>query len=135
MILFQADDSAFQLGQVLDGWPVDAFDAKPFETAMSARVQIGHLAECYVALAAELTGTKYEWGSWATSTSAPEDAVVEMWDLRNKAIAIATTQDTEESIKLIASFVVAHDYYHIGQLSSIRIAVDPEWNPYSIYRQ
>ena len=33
-----------------------------------------------------------------------------------------------------ADFIVGHDAYHIGQLAQIRLALNPEWNAYSIYK-
>lgn len=134
LILSQSENAAYQLTKVLEGWPVPAFEHKLTQTYMSAREQVTHLSECYVALAEELAGNKYEWGSWTSAVDGAEAEVTQMWDLRNKAFAIATTKDSHEAVQLISNFMVEHDCYHVGQLSILRITVDPDWDAYSIYR-
>ncbi|MBW7928889.1 MAG: hypothetical protein H3C58_12580 [Fimbriimonadaceae bacterium] len=54
------------------------------------------------------------------------DAIAEMSALRNRAIAVADE-------KIAVEYIAVHDAYHVGQLVTLRLSVEPDWNYYSIY--
>jgi hypothetical protein len=52
--------------------------------------------------------------------------------LRAKAVA-ALASDDDKILQSGAGYIVGHDNYHLGQLVITRMALDPSWEPYSIY--
>jgi plasmid replication initiation protein len=125
-------DSGKQLEAVLSSFPAAQIDSKPASTAMSAREIVVHLCEAYDAAAAASEGREYDWGSYVPPSTEWHQLLANFRELRAKA---AEALSAEDDTKLMAGtmYIVAHDYYHVGQLCSARIACDPEWDPFSIY--
>lgn len=131
LLQFQIDDCTYQLRKVFEGMSEEAFDYKLNESAMSPREMMAHFCECYTALLAGSRGEEHSWGTYQVPDSATGPLQETMWGLRNQAIA--TNDGSEKACKNLHSFLLAHDYYHIGQLALVRVTLDPSWDPYSIY--
>ena len=129
----QIDDAAYQLGKALEGMTDEQMDAKPLPTMMSAREQADHLCECYIACAKMVAGQEHEWGSYSAPDKTWAALISEMWSLRSAAERAVLAGD-DKALGLGSSFLASHDTYHVGQLAALRIAVDPAWDPYSIYK-
>ncbi|MDR3692396.1 MAG: DinB family protein [Fimbriimonas sp.] len=129
----QIDDVTYQLTMVLEGVDEAHLDHKVVPTAMSIREQVEHLCEVYTALEEMSRGVSHEWGTYKVEDTSWPSLTALFKDLRAKAIVIVQTSDDEKTIMEGSGFIVNHDAYHVGQIALIRIAVDPSWNPYSIY--
>lgn len=134
LLRYQLDDAKFQLEQVLAGLDGSHVDGKPINTGMSMREMLVHLAEAYTATIKEAKSEKHEWGTFELPHDNWQDLVSKVFALRAEAVEAMLGKEGDEAIKHAHAFLVAHDYYHVGQLASIRIATDSSWNPYAIYR-
>lgn len=137
LTLFQAqlEDAGFQLSKVLEGMPETAMDLKATEGGMSPREQIAHLMEAYEAFLCQSAGRDYEWGTFKPSRSDSNGLIDEFQVQRGKAIAAALAKEDDASLLQANMYILGHDYYHVGQLCLARLAAQPDWNPYSIYRE
>lgn len=130
LLRHQISDAGYQLNKVFEG--VDSsLDFKLTPASMSPRETAIHLAECYTAALAEANGGKHEWGTYKPKSDDFQAIWAEMQELRAKASAAmmeATGQETHAN-----AFIVAHDYYHVGQMAQLRLQREPSWDPYSIY--
>lgn len=135
LLRYQLDDAKFQLEQILAGLDGSHVDGKPINTGMSMRETLVHLAEAYTATIKEAAGEKHEWGQFELPHESWADLVAQVFALRDKAVEAALgLEDEAKSVNQVHHFLIAHDFYHVGQLASIRIATDANWNPYAIYR-
>jgi len=132
LLQYQLDDSQYQLEKCFEGLPSELFNAKVTEQAMTPAEVIEHLCEAYTALIAESEGKKHEWGSYKIEDRSPEN-LLKTWS-QTRERATATIADEEPAYKHAHAFIVAHDYYHVGQLCELRVAKDPGFDPYAIYR-
>ena len=132
LLKHQIDDSAYQLEKCLEGFPVESFDAKPIASGMSFREMVVHLLEVYHAAAKMAKGEKHEWGSYVAPELADEDLLSALTSLRATAVELLLAGG-ESGIQTASAFIVGHDYYHVGQLVTLRLAVQPDWDSYSIY--
>ncbi len=130
----QLDDAGYQLSKVLEGMPEQAMDKKLTAGSMSPREQVGHLCEAYEAFKVNAGGGKYEWGSYAPSSTATPALIKEFQSQRSKAVDQALANPSPETIKHAHEYIVGHDYYHVGQMCLARLDVQPEWDCYAIYR-
>lgn len=128
------DDSRYQVTQVLAGLEGDQWDVKSHPQAMSARETIQHLADCYSACLAVLDGNKYDFGSFRFDVTQPEEQLAKMLEIRDEAVARISASDDEKAFHEGNAFIILHDCYHVGQLATVRLAINPEWDAYSIYR-
>ena len=128
------DDAEHQLRQVLAGLDEAAFDRKLAPSAMSPRETVAHLAECYVAAQKHARGESHEWGTHRTSGQSAPALVEEMFLERGKAKEAALASSDPESLKEMLAYTSSHDYYHVGQMCMQRLAFEPDWNAYSIYK-
>lgn len=131
LLQHQFDHLAYQLEKVLEGVTEADFDTKPLPALMSIREQIGHLLQVYEATVTLAKGGTYDWSTF----TAPDFTELDMYAAVSAARteAINTVLETGNLV-VGADFVVGHDSYHVGQLAQIRLALNPEWNPYSIYK-
>lgn len=128
----QLEVGAKQVGKVLLDWPEGKWDERLAANTMSARETVVHLTECYHAAQAELEGRKHSWGTYEPVSDETQRLVAEMrkqWDVM-KAAALAT--DPEHYNEILA-YTTNHDCYHVGQLCSLRLMLQPDWDAYSIY--
>ena len=132
LLQHQFDDAGYQLDKVFEGVD-ESLDFKLTEKGMSPREIAAHLAECYTAVITEAAGGKHNWGSFQPSTTEWPALLTEMKELRSKATVAVLEKEGWESHA--NAFITAHDYYHVGQLASIRLTRDSDWDAYSIYSQ
>ena len=52
---------------------------------------------------------------------------------RDAVVAKLDGSASEEVVKHAFDYVALHDCYHVGQMCTLRLTLDPEWNAYSIY--
>jgi hypothetical protein len=130
----QLDDSGFQLSKVLEGMSEKCLDHKITTEAMTPREQVAHLCEAYEAFRVNSAGGKYEWGSYVAPSQDMAALKTEFEKKRGEAVAQAENNPTPETMKSACDFIVGHDFYHVGQMCLARLAIEPEWNCYSIYR-
>lgn len=129
----QIEDVSYQLSKVLEGVDESALDFKIGPTAMTIREIVEHLCEVYTAVETESKGASHEWGSFSIEDKSWSNLTVHFQALRAKALEIVEAAEDEKAILNASAFVVAHDYYHVGQIATLRLATDPAWDPYSIY--
>lgn len=122
-----------QLEQSFAGISEADFDKKITEQGMSAREILEHLCECYQAVITDTAGGKHEWGTFTVEDKSIANLTAQFNALRAKAVAAALDQDEEQAAMYGFNYIALHDAYHVGQLALIRMATDPNWNPYSIY--
>ena len=135
LLRFQIDDAGYQLEKVLEGLDGSHVDGKPVATAMSMRETVAHLGEAYQATITEAAGGSHSWGSFQIDTDNWAGLVEKVMALRAQAAdAALASEDEDKGAKSAHAFIIAHDYYHVGQLAVIRIAIDSAWDPYCIYR-
>lgn len=131
LIGIQIDDAGYQIEQALAGLTGDQQGMR-LEGAMSPIEVLDHLSECYVAAVTEIAGEKYQWGSTKPIVGSWEERLANWRALRAKAREAAVTGD-DHALKEGNSYIVGHDYYHVGPLCHLRLHLDPEWNYMSIY--
>lgn len=127
----QIEDSGFQVRQVLAGLSGEQWDAKVNENAMSPRETVIHLTECYLATGAATRGEQHAWGSYQP-TDTSEAAILAAWE-SERAAASALVTANPEHVGTGSAYIVGHDYYHVGQLVTLRLTLGG-FDPYSIYR-
>jgi len=132
MLQSQIDDAGFQVRKTLEGFLEPAIDDKPFPGIMSVREQIAHLCEAYTAAKAHAVGESYSWGTLKVDVKTLPELKALFEKLRAEAIEAAWA--APDGMSLLNDYILAHDYYHVGQLVLLRLYVDPDWNVYSIYR-
>jgi uncharacterized damage-inducible protein DinB len=133
LFAMQAEDAGYQLGKCLEGMSETQLDARLAEGLMTPREMVAHLAECYHAVTVEAGGAKYQWGTYSVPSLQTTDLLGTFRSLRSAALQ-ALAEKGEDGLKQGCAFIVGHDYYHVGQLVANRIAADPSWDSYSIYR-
>ena len=134
LLKVQLDDVTFQMEKVLEGISENDLDFKPAPTPMSVREQLEHLCEVYVAVEEEFRGVKHAWGEFTLEDKSLENLTAEIAKHRAVAITAVSGADTSDDLSKAYAFMVAHENYHIGQLVALRLAINPDWNAYSIYR-
>lgn len=127
----QAEESGFQLNQILKDFPESGVDVPPVAHMMSARQQVVHLCEVYVALKTHAEGGKHQWGAFTADAETWPELLASMATMREQGLEAAFA--AEGGLDLVNGFVVSHDFYHVGQLVAARLAVDPNWDSYCIY--
>lgn len=131
LLQYQIDDCTYQLQKVLEGMSEETLNYRLNDSAMSPRETVAHFCECYTALLAASRGEQHSWGTFKVADCDTQPLLAEFWDLRGKAVA--TNDGSEKASKNLHMFLLAHDYYHIGQMALVRVTLEPSWDPYSIY--
>lgn len=130
----EIDDAGYQLTKVMEGLDETTADHRATPESMSAREMIEHLTEAYVALTTQLQGDKYEWGSYKSPYPSWPGIRATWLSERGKAIQATFSASSDEAINLARDFIVAHDYYHVGQMMTQRLSLDPKFDSYVIYQ-
>jgi len=130
----QLNDVSYQIDQILAGVDEGDVDFKIAPTAMSIREQLEHLCEVYTAVEEGSRGVDHAWGEFSIEDKSWTNLTSLFASLRAQAIQIVSAAQDDKAITDASSFMVGHEYYHIGQLASLRIATDSAFDPYSIYR-
>jgi hypothetical protein len=119
---FQLSDTEHQLRACLEPMSDAQLDHRCTPEAMTPREIAVHLAECYEAFLAECEGRKHEWGSYALLDTSKDNLLSNLLGTRRRAADAA-----------VANPEHAHDAYHVGQMSLVHLATNPDWDAYSIY--
>ena len=134
LLISLVDDAGGQLSRLLEGFPAEQGDAKIFDGAFSMNEALLHLAEVYRAAVAHMDGATWEWGSYEAPGEGFEAAKAAWIGERQVVRAAIEARFEEPKVQEAASmYVIGHDYYHVGQLVSLRLFLDPNWNSYVIY--
>ena len=130
----EIDDAGYQLTKTMEGLDDVGAEHKATPDSMSAKEMIEHLAEAYVALSTEVAGGKHSWGTYKAADPTWVGVQSEWKSARDKAADAALGAGTDAAIMLAHDFIVAHDYYHVGQMVTLRLSLDPQFNFYGIYQ-
>lgn len=129
---FQLEDAGYQLAKCYEGISDAVLDAKVAD-GMTPREAYEHLGDAYRAYVATLAGEKYEWGSFRCADRSWAGMWREVSEARNQAVAAAMAAEGDDALKMANAYLLGHEYYHVGQVCLVRIANDPDFDPYSIY--
>ncbi len=129
----QMKDAGLQLERVYEGVGEDHADFQAHAAMMTPRQIACHLADCYIAMQKKAKGEEPEWGSYKAPGTSLNDALRGMKAEREEAVESIAKVDEELQIHLATDFLILHDAYHVGQMCTIRLAIDPKWNYFSIY--
>ncbi len=132
LLKYQMEAAGKQVDTVLDGLADDKWRTNA-SGGMSPSETVVHLTECYVATQTHVAGGTHEWGSYKASEETPSDLVSKMRSERSKAWSAVLGSDAEDAGETATQYLILHDAYHVGQLATLRMGVDPEWDAYSIY--
>jgi hypothetical protein len=131
----QLADAGFQLDKTLEGMSDATLDHKVTPGAMTPREQVAHLMEAYHAFLETTAGRKHEWGSYHPAAQDAGGLIAEFKAKRAQAVAAALDPAHEAKLHEAHEFLIGHDYYHVGQMCLARIATQPDWNSYAIYKE
>lgn len=126
-------DAGNQLEKVVEGLPDDQWTAQVNEQAMSALESFAHMAGCYDMFSSEAQGVKKEWGEYAVEDMTPSGVMKAWKEERARALAALEADPSDDNLKKATMYITLHDAYHVGQLCTLRLTLDPEWNAYAIY--
>lgn len=126
------ESTARQLEACWAGLSNEDWERSPVATLRAPREVVEHLCDAYRGGVAALNGESYDWGSY----SLPEGAdPVTIWrEERAKATNAILAGDPEKATHIAMEYVALHEAYHVGQLCAVRLALDPDWDAYSIYK-
>lgn len=127
------EESGYQFNACLKDISDEDFDRKPIERLMSIREMLEHVLEVFVAIDKSAKGEKHDWGNFTAPQLSKSELLAHFSTEREKAVA--TALEHFDAMPFLASdFLVAHEFYHVGQMVGVRRALDESWNSYSIYR-
>ncbi|MEI8281950.1 MAG: hypothetical protein WCG75_06065, partial [Armatimonadota bacterium] len=127
------EESGYQFKMCLANISDDGFVSKPLGHVMSLREALEHQAEACIAVQKDAVGEKHQWGTYHFP-EAPIADLIEIYDVeRAKAVDIALDKFDEHS-HYAKDYLIAHEFYHVGQMAAVRIALNDGFEAYSIYR-
>lgn len=129
----QMADSGKMLGVLFAGVTEEQADQKVNEHAFSFRETIPHLTECCHAVLAHLAGEKYSWGSFKPADTSLSALIADYEATRATAVAGVLAADEAEAVEIATAYLINHDHYHVGQLCTLKMTLDPTWDAYAIY--
>lgn len=132
LLNYGLDECKYQLERAFEGLTGANWSASPIGGWSAAGIA-EHLCEVYTAFAKHARGEEHDWGTYQSGETTEEGTKALMWRLRAEACALAQSGD-EKMEKAAIDYIVLHDPYHVAQLVAIQLALDPNWNAYSIYR-
>ena len=127
------DESGYQLNACLAGVTEETFVAKPLGAMLSIRETFEHLTECCLAVQAVFAEEKFSWGTYRFPAGTMDELIKIFDGERAKAVAIAL-DNFDSKPDYSKEYLIAHEFYHVGQMVSIRLALNDGFEPYSIYR-
>jgi hypothetical protein len=130
----QLDDAGYQLAKVIEGLPEELMDGRSCPSAMTPRDSLAHLCEAYQAAISGTQGVKHEWGTFKIEDTSTANLIKVFNEMRARAVEAVLASDDPKWLWGAHLYMVAHDYYHVGQLASLRVDQTPTWDPYSIYQ-
>ncbi|OJU65479.1 MAG: hypothetical protein BGO01_16610 [Armatimonadetes bacterium 55-13] len=132
LLINQLEDAGYQLEKAYEGIDESTLDHRITKDAMTPRETLVHLSEAYYAVIEDAAGRQHEWGSYV----APDTSWPGLWkiasELRSKAVE--TTLSSPDGAMKAHAYIIAHDYYHVGQVCLARLGCNSEWNAYAIYK-
>jgi hypothetical protein len=134
LIQYQLEIVGFQVEKVFEGLPENLYEATLSPDLMSPRLTLAHFLELFEAIEKQLNSETHEWGSYLNKQGTFQSLFTEYQHQRSKTISNALESKNVNSLKLLSDYIVLHESYHVGQLCSLRIAHDKNFNPLSIYR-
>lgn len=127
-------NSGFQLSKSIEGLSEDEANQAIPSHSMTPFQVLGHLTECCHAFMKSANGEEHAWGTFQPASTTFADLTQEWQQTREQAVEIALSRSEDPKVVHHAiDFLAAHDYYHVGQLCTHRLGLNPEWNMYSIY--
>lgn len=126
------ENSLYQVEKVYEG--LTDFDYKVTPQAMSPKEILAHFCEVCVAVMTEIKGGTHSWGSYTPPSTEPSKLLSTYRELRAEATEAALLLTDPKLLIKANGFLSQHESYHIGQLCLARMALDPKWNAYSIYK-
>lgn len=127
------DDAGFQLRKVFESLPAAAWTDRACDDSMSGLETAEHLCEVYVAAKKAAIGESHEWGTYHSESPDGPTMLADMEKLRAEAVEACLDLDDVQATDIGLGYLALHDAYHVGQMASLRLKADPEWNAYSIY--
>jgi uncharacterized damage-inducible protein DinB len=134
LIVRQLRDAHNQVEASIAGLDAEMAEARANDASMTIRESVAHLAEAAIAATASFEGREHAWGSYE-----PEDR---SWDgvkdafrgaFENAMSEVVQKPEEESAILHAHDYLVAHNYYHVGQICAARRTVQPDWDTYAIY--
>lgn len=133
-ILHSVHEMLAQVERALQDLPEALQNDRIHASAMSPVEVLEHLLQVRHAVETEIKGEKYDWSQPFSSGIDGLSPKLEAVKARTAEL-LAKMDLTQNSIATIAlDYFAAHDSYHVGQLCQLRMARQPEWDPYSIYQ-
>jgi hypothetical protein len=127
------DESGYQFKACLAGISEEGFVATPLAGVMSIRDALEHCTEACIASSKGVAGEKHDWGTYKFPLGSIDELVVIFNSEREKAVTAVMGKFDEDS-HFAKDYIVAHEFYHVGQMVSVRLALGDGFEPYSIYR-
>lgn len=128
----QLADAHMQVNKVFEGISSDGWERRAVSVAMTPRQTLAHLCECCEAFLSE-DPSSYEWGSFDYEDMNNDDLMSEYGELRSQVVAKVENAENDDVLKGASAYITMHEAYHVGQMATLRLTLDPEWNAYSIY--
>jgi hypothetical protein len=122
-----------QLEKAVEGLAEGHWNEKLHENSMSPLEAFEHLAACCDMFCVEARGEKKGWGEYSVPNPTRESVMAAWKEERAKAIELLTASDKDEDLNHAADYISLHDAYHVGQIVSLRIKLQPDWDSYAIY--
>jgi uncharacterized damage-inducible protein DinB len=124
-----------QVERVFEAMPPEIWNARLSDEAMTPLETLEHLCHVIFAFSTEVaTGEPFDWDTeFATGMKDP----VELWDRfvadRARAVTMVSGSSDDEVFARAFDYLILHEAYHVGQMAQLRITMEPDWNPYSLY--
>lgn len=123
-----------QLEGALKGLEAKDWGMKINEHTMSASEMVEHLIECRHACTKSFKGEQHEWGTFSAGDKSPEGLMKSLREETEQAMKMyEEMEESDDNSKHALDYLAMHDAYHVGQLVSLRLTLDPNWNSYAIY--
>ncbi len=133
LLKYSLDASHFQVQACYNGLSPEAAQARPIAAMMTANEQLEHLCEVCQAVLTQAAGGTHAWGEFVIPEEWKQDRMGTYTALRQKAVETLVSDPQEPHLKMGINYLSLHETYHVGQLVTLRLTLDPEWNAYSIY--
>jgi len=129
------DHVGFQVKTVFTGLEEAQWSHRIHPESMTPFEMITHLTECCRAAAYRISRDEEfpDWGKTQMSGSTPDEWMEEFHATRSQAISAGLEKADEKSLDTLMDLLALHEAYHVGQMCTLRLDLDPKWNPLSIY--
>ena len=128
----QLADAESQLFQAIQGLDAEHAETRACAGGLTIREQIHHVAEAAYAMLESYEGREHQFGTWNPADRSWQ-GIKDAWKTL-RAEAVAKLPEDDVAMEAAAQYLVGHDYYHVGAIVTARLAIQPEWDAYVIYR-